>query len=226
MKPPFPTQTVVTPQASWEAHVAPSVRCSFHPSIVAATLRPAGHPLPAARACASHPFAINCSLPVKGMTMPHRITSPIHASRGIQYTLPERYNVRSPKIPLVTLAALWLILLLTGCASTNMGGYEVYRYDPSASSPLNGGPADYTDYNRCSYVQVPAPPTVAHSAASAAEEISERAAPRLNNSGTVNPPGRRPARHATDDEFDWPTTSAPGMELPRIDPHAYSLDQE
>ncbi|MDQ1390887.1 MAG: hypothetical protein QOF56_4341 [Acidobacteriaceae bacterium] len=47
---------------------------------------------------------------------------------------------RSPIVPLATLAALLLIILMSGCASTNLDDSDPFKYNPNTGYPYIGGP--------------------------------------------------------------------------------------
>ena len=78
------------------------------------------------------------------MNTTHYIPSQKGDSPGQEAAPPLGCNIRLPQ-PMVTLAAFFLIIFLTGCVSTHMASYDdPYSYSPKTDCPLIGDPPDET----------------------------------------------------------------------------------
>jgi len=73
--------------------------------------------------------------------MQYNIQSPNEAPRGLKTAPPTGSNIRL--VAIVTLAALLLIILLSGCASIHIANYDdPYSYNSNTDCPVIGDPPD------------------------------------------------------------------------------------
>jgi hypothetical protein len=59
------------------------------------------------------------------------------------YTSPATTNTNRSLALLLALAALLVVIISSGCASTNVEDNDPYRYNPNTGYPFIGGPFDH-----------------------------------------------------------------------------------
>ena len=59
------------------------------------------------------------------------------------YTSPATTNAKRSLAPLLPLAALLVVIISSGCASTNVEDSDPYKYNPNTGYPFIGGPFDH-----------------------------------------------------------------------------------
>lgn len=70
--------------------------------------------------------------------------SPKKSSLKGRNTPPAKPNANRPRAPLVVLGAVMLVIVLSGCASTNVEDYDSLKYNPNTGYPFIGGPFDHS----------------------------------------------------------------------------------
>lgn len=75
--------------------------------------------------------------------MPNNSKSPAGSLHKDRNTLPAKPKANRPRAPLMVLGAVLVVIVLNGCASTNVEDCDPYKYNPNTGYPFIGGPFDH-----------------------------------------------------------------------------------
>ena len=84
---------------------------------------------------------------MKGLAMSENHESPRRPSPKGESTPPTRPNTNRPRAPLIALCAVVMVILLSGCPSTNVEDCTPYKCNPNAGYPFIGDPPRPTNCN-------------------------------------------------------------------------------